>query len=551
MAKGNRLAAGDDRRVAPAVSGEHPEVEVHGPSSFSRLLMELDDQWPVLRFLGFGFYYAWIWLCYDSGVLIAPSASADGAGFFVNATSVMYLLSTSALALVLLGSAAWERRSAELVERTPFVLLMALVAGLATAVVALRAPFGSSDALFLAASVLTGLGTAWVALRLGAVYAAVSSRRAVMYAAVSFVAAGATYFVVSGLPHAAGIALMSLLPLFAAVCTMASPDESAVCAGERDKAADLPKLPEHFLLRIVFGIALFSIVVGLAKGTSAQSTQAGGTGGVGSIIVLAMSLMALVIYFVVCATGENLDLSRLFYPVILLLVAGLLVPPLLGTGRSLPGSVFVGVAYAFFIMLVWCTLAQIAHHTGMSAVRVFGVGRGASALGTTLGWLIGVFFVGPAGTGEVPLAVTVAMAFVVLMAAPLVFSGRALVTTLEIGPARGAGQDGGDAGDEGPQTDPGPDGACVEPSDDGGDKAGGRHGGAWSRKCNKIADTYALTDREREVLFLLAKGRTISYISDYLHVSFNTSKAHIRHVYIKTGVHTRQELLDLVEHTDA
>ena len=49
------------------------------------------------------------------------------------------------------------------------------------------------------------------------------------------------------------------------------------------------------------------------------------------------------------------------------------------------------------------------------------------------------------------------------------------------------------------------------------------------------------------MLFLLAKGRTISFIADDLSVSFNTAKSHIRHVYVKTGVHTRQELLDMVE----
>lgn len=30
-------------------------------------------------------------------------------------------------------------------------------------------------------------------------------------------------------------------------------------------------------------------------------------------------------------------------------------------------------------------------------------------------------------------------------------------------------------------------------------------------------------------------------------ISFNTAKSHIRNVYVKIGVHTRQELLDLIE----
>ena len=37
--------------------------------SASRLLEDLDEQWPSMKFLGFGAYYAWIFLCYNSDVL--------------------------------------------------------------------------------------------------------------------------------------------------------------------------------------------------------------------------------------------------------------------------------------------------------------------------------------------------------------------------------------------------------------------------------------------------------------------------------------------------
>ena len=76
-----------------------------------------------------------------------------------------------------------------------------------------------------------------------------------------------------------------------------------------------------------------------------------------------------------------------------------------------------------------------------------------------------------------------------------------------------------------------------------------RRQGLWTRKCNAVVDEYHLSERESDVLFLLSKGRTISYIADELHISFNTAKSHIRHVYVKTGVHTRQELLDMIEGT--
>ena len=48
----------------------------------------------------------------------------------------------------------------------------------------------------------------------------------------------------------------------------------------------------------------------------------------------------------------------------------------------------------------------------------------------------------------------------------------------------------------------------------------------------------------------LAKGRNADYITEKLIISSHTAKAHIYNIYQKTGVHSRQELMDLVEDTD-
>ena len=56
-----------------------------------------------------------------------------------------------------------------------------------------------------------------------------------------------------------------------------------------------------------------------------------------------------------------------------------------------------------------------------------------------------------------------------------------------------------------------------------------------------------LTAREREVFELLAQGRNGGYIQRQLGVSYNTVKTHVAHIYTKFGVHSHQELIDLVE----
>ena len=48
------------------------------------------------------------------------------------------------------------------------------------------------------------------------------------------------------------------------------------------------------------------------------------------------------------------------------------------------------------------------------------------------------------------------------------------------------------------------------------------------------------------MLALLAKGRSIPYIRDELIISRETAATHAKHIYAKLGVHSRQELIDLV-----
>ncbi len=69
--------------------------------------------------------------------------------------------------------------------------------------------------------------------------------------------------------------------------------------------------------------------------------------------------------------------------------------------------------------------------------------------------------------------------------------------------------------------------------------------------CDGLAHEHGLTNREREVLGLLSRGHNGYHVRDELGISYNTAKTHIKRVYFKLNVHSQQELIDLVEHTDA
>lgn len=66
-------------------------------------------------------------------------------------------------------------------------------------------------------------------------------------------------------------------------------------------------------------------------------------------------------------------------------------------------------------------------------------------------------------------------------------------------------------------------------------------------RCEKLAECYQLTPRERDILSLLCKGHTIKAIYERLIVSENTIKSHIKNIYLKLDTHSRQELIEIVE----
>jgi DNA-binding CsgD family transcriptional regulator len=68
-----------------------------------------------------------------------------------------------------------------------------------------------------------------------------------------------------------------------------------------------------------------------------------------------------------------------------------------------------------------------------------------------------------------------------------------------------------------------------------------------SATCDSLARLHNLSPREREVLLLLAQGRGAPYISDKICVSSNTVKTHIKRIYQKCDVHSKEELLDLIQ----
>ena len=65
-------------------------------------------------------------------------------------------------------------------------------------------------------------------------------------------------------------------------------------------------------------------------------------------------------------------------------------------------------------------------------------------------------------------------------------------------------------------------------------------------RCSVLREQFGLTERETELLALIAQGKTRAEIERELFLSQNTVKTHARHLYAKLGVHSKDEVQRLV-----
>lgn len=66
-------------------------------------------------------------------------------------------------------------------------------------------------------------------------------------------------------------------------------------------------------------------------------------------------------------------------------------------------------------------------------------------------------------------------------------------------------------------------------------------------RCDRAAEQFGLTKRERELLPMLVEGQTASMIAETSFISPNTVRTHITRIHRKTGTHSRHELSKLLD----
>ena len=271
------------------------------------------------------------------------------------------------------------------------------------------------------------------------------------------------------------------------------------------------------------------------------------------LIVLAVVVFSTCLALVIDSFHKQVINEALMMRLFLPSVAVVVLPLLLVDGAWKP--LFAILLLCWSLIPLSCSIIAMFKHIiicELSTLRSFSLGRSVSFFGVAFGMLIALFgFMPSVASLFSPIAPTLSIVVFMLL---IVFS-TSFVMTEDNFPEEASFHIRNKDGETRVEVDPGVPIRKIDQSLRGSsrqiiEEIVVDESAVFHAKCDAIAQTYGLSNRQREVLSMLAKGRNGDYITEKLVISPHTAKAHIYNIYQKTGVHSRQELMDLVEYAE-
>lgn len=295
------------------------------------------------------------------------------------------------------------------------------------------------------------------------------------------------------------------------LCDVIATSEPAAETSVTRPASFLPLSSTLYVFQFIVFIAFgFALRFGEVDGSPSFNTAVTSLGG-----------LALLVWVFVRRGKVSFD--ALCNVVVLTLLAGLGLAAAGTYDGTHVATTVLSVGNALYNAFIACVLVALAARNRVTALSIFGWASGIGGLGTTLGAFMGTTANALLAADNVGALTLVIVAFLVLFMGYVLFALRNYSFHTEIESV----------------VEPAPVPAAVEVPMNGEE--------AFAALCHGISQEHGLTPREEEVFSMLARGRNREYIESALQVSRNTVKAHVKHVYTKLGIHSHQELIDLVE----
>ncbi len=440
---------------------------------------------------------------WGSHYLLLWNASIASLDSFLSGYDGRFVLTVAGTvaALGFMALVAWRKPRFSFFEHRSSYVAFGVCASLALVLLVLPSFAETGVLLGAVGALLSGVGNSFMLVLYGELHARMGFRFMPLACAVESVAGVGVFAVLSQLPTIAEMVADALLVLVAAVLY-------ALHARSSRSSSDVPKparvdmtVKPLVILAVLTGFA-YGLVRTFAIGGLEESSMQAGM--MSECLGTCLCALLLVAVFLLQCRQSLFEQCLLF--VVPLVATGMLLISMQGVNASAPAAVNTG-GFACFFNLMWYFAAVLAAHgknhrvTFLVALLFF-----SSQLGQLLGSLVPAQFANAFSSGLMYLLLLILTVFMYWRAksarAAAGATGLASDTLLVPGEERAKGD--------------------VD---------------AW-------AQHFGFSQREVEIAVLLMQRIPYKQIGEELFISGNTVKTHVRNIYKKAGVSSREELLE-------
>lgn len=453
---------------------------------------------------GLAFLHTWI-----HATVTAPVYGIQASNFFVFSVSSGTLL--AALGLII----GFHRQIAHAMNGRFWLVAFTVLAIMGTLLMSDSLPFfRGSQVLVIVATALTALGTGGLLVLWGELYARLKSASVQVCATfIALIISFFLYLLVSSFPEVLALIMAAALPLLSALCSrrvlLLPKPALRVPLSVSTRQAGVPLSFLAFIL--AFSVPLDFINVQISSTGSILPKSAW-------TLIFACALLMMVAALFGEALLQRRKTTVLPFLMVLLATGSLLLFLFSDSGSTILTSILCYSSYFLFVAVFYSHLGITTKLSRWQPFLVFAVGNAVNVLGNLVGTFIGFLvgqFVSP-WLHFATIAIVYLLFFVGLFLIPQsrqnIFLGADGIAQIEDKPVYTLAR-------------------CVE------------------ENCRIVAKKGALSPREEEVLNLLVRGRSVQSIAEAIMLSQNTVKTHVFHIYQKLDVHTREDLILLIERT--
>lgn len=503
--------------------------------------------------LGWGVFLAWIFCMFYTDV----ADRTLGTGRLRDSSDPIISLITMLLPVVSAVAMLWmlvfsESHTVEIEGHASWVWTGAIVCSLGSFALTFSSYLQSSLGLWLyaAGSVVTGAGSSLLWIAWGCRYARLAQEAVEVVAPTSALFAGLLILASSAMQSWIGLAFIGSFPLVSCALWSMSRESGIDAESKEENCVDryvAPLSSLRMLGRSAYGVCTACLFVSVLGSITKQTTQLETQ----SAVIASVIVMGVVGFFSLRGP-RRISVSFAFRWLCPLVVAGF------ASYCVLPDQIASSIAFSISIAarFAFCTITQIffarvAAQRNMTATQAFGWGwicvHGGDMLGVIITLCVG--FTAQGITSNVLAGICI----VLLVAATMyVIGDRASLAHAAVSSPRDRVCSEASAGAMSHETafcsahtkrEP----SSIESVQKNSPERTYDQASSQEESLARLETSIGLTPREIEVFRLLIKGRSVPYIRDELVISRDTVATHVKHIYAKAQVHSRQELLDLVE----